>query len=114
MEVGPAPARFDDGGLAPPALVEGVRLFNARDFFECHEVLEDAWRAERGPLRALLQGLIKAAVAFHHAGNGNLEGAEKVLRSGLAQLCPFATWPGRARRSGESVELESLPVLRLP
>jgi hypothetical protein len=71
------------------ALDEGIRLFNARHFFACHEVLEDAWREEGGPLRGLYQGLIKVAVAFYHAERGNFEGAHKVLKSGLPQLRPF-------------------------
>ncbi|MBI1730145.1 DUF309 domain-containing protein [Candidatus Acetothermia bacterium] len=71
------------------ALDEGIRLFNERHFFECHEVLEDAWREEEGPLRDLYQGLIKLAVAFYHAERGNFEGAHKVLSSGLPQLRPY-------------------------
>jgi hypothetical protein len=71
------------------ALEEGVRLFNERHYFECHEVLEDAWRSETGPLRDLYQGLIKAAVGFYHAERGNFTGAVRVLRSGLPQLKPY-------------------------
>jgi len=28
----------------PPRLREGIALFNAGEFFEAHEALEDAWR----------------------------------------------------------------------
>lgn len=87
-------ARFKDGSLISDALEEGIRLFNEREFFDCHEVLEDAWREEYGPLRNLYQGLIKAAVAFYHAERQNFEGATKVMRSGLPQLRPYIGWPG--------------------
>lgn len=69
-----------------PELSEGIRLFNSHEFFECHEVLEDAWRVENGEMRDLYQGLIKAAVAFYHAQNLNYEGAIKVMSSGLPQI----------------------------
>jgi len=119
-------------GDLPPALLEGVRLFNERDFFECHEVLEDAWREETGPLRDLYQGLIKAAVAFYHAERGNLNGAIKVMNSGLPQLRPYRDWPGldlarlvpeceawlealaRLQREGGALNRADLPVIRLP
>ncbi|GEM_PF-605000 len=71
-------------------LAEGVRLFNAGEYFECHEVLEDLWRAEEGPLKDLYQGLIKAAVALYHAERGNFVGAARVLERGLPQLRPYA------------------------
>lgn len=87
-------ARFKDGSLISDALDEGIRLFNEREFFDCHEVLEDAWREEHGPLRDLYQGLIKAAVAFYHAERQNFEGATKVMRSGLPQLRPYIGWHG--------------------
>jgi predicted metal-dependent hydrolase len=35
-----------------------VQLFNNREFFECHEALEEAWMPERGARRPFLQGLI--------------------------------------------------------
>ena len=40
-----------------------VQLCNNREFFECHEALEEAWMPERGARRPFLQGLI-------HRGDG--------------------------------------------
>ena len=48
----------------PPLLVEGVRLFNAGRWFEAHEVLEDAWRAEPEDVRRLYQGLLQVGVGL--------------------------------------------------
>lgn len=63
-----------------------VQLFNNREFFECHEALEEAWMPERGARRLFLQGLIHLAVGFHHSQRGNLAGASRQLRKGLYKL----------------------------
>ena len=62
----------------PAEYLEGLRLFNAEDFFESHEVLEDLWTDTHDERRKFYQGLIQAAVALLHFGNGNLGGAKKV------------------------------------
>ena len=63
-----------------------VQLFNNREFFECHEALEEAWMPERGARRLFLQGLIHVAVGFHHSQHGNLAGASRQLHKGLYKL----------------------------
>jgi predicted metal-dependent hydrolase len=60
----------------------GILFFNERDFFEAHEVWESIWMESTGPERRFYQGLIQAAVALYHFGNGNLRGALKLYRSG--------------------------------
>ena len=70
-------------------LQRGIRLFNVGEFFECHEVLEDAWTPERGPRRLFLQSLIHVAVGLYHAGRGNPTGARRQLRKGLRKLAPY-------------------------
>jgi predicted metal-dependent hydrolase len=62
----------------PAQYLEGLRLFNAEDFFESHEVLEDLWSETQDKRKKFYQGLIQAAVALLHFGNGNLGGAKKV------------------------------------
>jgi predicted metal-dependent hydrolase len=66
--------------------VEGIRHFNARDFFEAHEVWEDLWRDERGASRGYYQGLIQAAVCLYHFGRGNTRGAKKLYHSSHGYL----------------------------
>jgi hypothetical protein len=61
-----------------PLYLKGIELFNACEFFESHEAWEELWQQDFGPSRKFLQGLIQAAVALHHFGNGNLRGAKKV------------------------------------
>ena len=53
----------------------GIRHFNAREFYDAHEVWEDVWRESHGMEKRFLQGLIQAAVALHHHSTGNVVGA---------------------------------------
>jgi predicted metal-dependent hydrolase len=64
-----------------PRYLAGILFFNEQDFFEAHEVWESLWQDCTGPERRFYQGLIQAAVALYHFGNGNLRGAVKLYRS---------------------------------
>ncbi len=64
-------------------------MFNNRQLFRCHEVLEEAWAAETGPRRVFLQSLIHLAVAFYHSQRNNPTGAGRQLRKGLRKLAAF-------------------------
>ena len=70
-------------------LRKGIELFNDREFFHCHEVLEEAWTPERGPRREYLQALIHIAVGFYHGQRDNSAGACGQLRKGLRKLAVF-------------------------
>ena len=88
----PAPQERDAASqplVREPLFDRGLRLFNQQSFFECHEVLEDLWRPERGPRRLLLQGVIHFAVAFYHVQRHNLPGAERQLSKGLKKLAGY-------------------------
>lgn len=61
-----------------PLYLKGIAHFNVCDFFEAHEVWEELWKEYSGELRLFYKGLIQAAVALHHFGNGNIRGARKV------------------------------------
>src|ERR1022692_4939633 len=67
----------------------GIELFNAREFYECHEVLEDLWRPSWGEERFFLQAIIHFAVGFYHHQQGNGIGAELQLRKGLRKLAGY-------------------------
>ena len=71
------------------ALAKGIAEFNAWRFYDCHETLEDVWRAEDGTLADLFQGLIKLAAGFHHLLRGNHKGAVTVLGDALTLLAPY-------------------------
>ena len=68
---------------------KGIALFNARKFFESHEVWEELWLVEPEPEKTFLQGLIQLAAACHHHGRGNRRGAQSLLAAGLAKLGRF-------------------------
>lgn len=66
---------------APSELVaEGIRLFNAGEYYHCHDALEAAWAADRRPCRDLYQGILQLAIALHQVEQGNYEGADKMFR----------------------------------
>jgi len=69
--------------------LEGIRLFNDEDFFECHEVFEELWSESQGDDRKFLQGMIQAAVALFHFGNENFGGAKKLYLSSRQRLEPL-------------------------
>ncbi len=65
--------------------IEFVYYFNVeRDYFECHEVLEELWMEEGRDL--LYQGLLQVAVGLYHHRNGNLRGAVKLLVQAVEKL----------------------------
>src|SRR3972149_4656606 len=71
------------------ALAQGVEEFTTRRFFECHETLEDIWRAEPRSLRQFYKGVIQVAAGFHHLGRNNRKGTVNKLESGTRYLEPF-------------------------
>ncbi len=64
----------------------GIDAFNRGEYFDCHEILEIAWRAERRPCRALYQGILQLAIALYHGERRNFAGARKMLRRVHAHL----------------------------
>jgi hypothetical protein len=72
-----------------PLYLRGVAYFNACEFFEAHETWEELWKNYSGDLRLFYKGLIQAAVALHHFGNGNIRGARKVYRSSRGYLATY-------------------------
>jgi len=68
----------DCQGKLPPHAKEGLRLFNAGEYFEAHEALELAWREETGQVRRLYQGILETAVTYLRIQRGNYVGAVKV------------------------------------
>jgi len=103
-----------------PQAAEGLRLFNAGKYFEAHEALEDAWNAEKGPVRDLYRGILQIAVVYLHITRRNYPGAVKVYGRSQKWL---KSWPnmcrgievGKLRRDAEAAitEVERLGVERL-
>ncbi len=75
--------------LAPPAdsaILEAVRLFNERAYYESHDVLEEEWADCRGVRREVLKALVKLAAGMYHLQTSGYRGAGSLLSSGLAAL----------------------------
>jgi predicted metal-dependent hydrolase len=73
-------ARFD----------QGAKLFNAGEYFACHEAWEDVWRELKGENKIFVQALIQVAVGLYHASRGNERGAASLLKRGIRRLEKFA------------------------
>ena len=69
------------------ALAAYLDLMDKQEYFDAHEVLEEAWhpmRKRKDPLQNLVRGLINAAVAFEHlkrAKPGAQQRAKRVIAS---------------------------------
>jgi len=51
------------------ALKSYLKLLDETEYFEAHELLEEAWhtlRKQKHPLKNLVKGLINAAICFEH------------------------------------------------
>jgi uncharacterized protein len=75
-----------------PHYLQGIEYFNVCDFFEAHEAWEELWTDYQGRARKFYQGLIQAAVALHHFGNGNIRGARKLYHSTRKYLEPYGPY----------------------
>ena len=115
-------------------LEEGSVLFNRAQFFEAHEVWEDAWHLARGEDEALLHGLIQVAAGFHKLQCGQPSGAASLLTKGNAKLAaipagaPVSAQPAfrasvetwrqtaalMAERSRAEYDASSIPLLPEP
>lgn len=69
--------------MYPRPMIDYLVYFHSfRDYFECHEVLEDYWK-EDGQKNKLWVGFIQLAVALYHHRRNNFVGAEKLLTQAL-------------------------------
>jgi predicted metal-dependent hydrolase len=85
-----------------PALVrEGIDRFNRKAFFEAHESLETAWRAEPGKVRDLYHGVLQLAVAWHHVERGSYSGA-------LHSLARAQHWRAGFPRECQGLKVDSI------
>ncbi len=72
--------------MADPRFGEAVRLFNAGEWYACHDGFEELWHETQAPCRKVLQGILQIAVAHLHLERGNRRGATVLLGEGLGRL----------------------------
>lgn len=62
--------RWNDDEIAEEALGvsfdEGARLFNAGEYYACHDVLESLWNNALDPQRSILHGILQCSVGLYH------------------------------------------------
>jgi predicted metal-dependent hydrolase len=75
--------RFD---WSEGALAEGLRLYEAGQFFTAHEAWESVWLGSPEPEKTFLQGLIQVTAAFHHLQRDNRLGTVLLLQAALRRL----------------------------
>ncbi len=64
------------------ALERYIQLLNSSDYFDAHEVLEEAWhplRKANHPLKNLTKGLINGAICFEHLKRNQEASQRKAL-----------------------------------
>ena len=67
-------------------LAEGLRLYEASEFFAAHEAWESVWLRLPEPEKTFLQGVIQVSAAFHHLQRNNRQGAIQLLQAALRRL----------------------------
>lgn len=54
-----------------------------RDYFECHEILEEHWKRNGKGRNSIWAGLIQIAVSLYHYRRGNIRGAIKLMAKAI-------------------------------
>ncbi|MCB0004844.1 MAG: DUF309 domain-containing protein [Anaerolineales bacterium] len=62
-----------------PRAREGIDAYNAGHYYDAHEYLEEAWKADTGPGRDLYRAILQIGVALYQVQRGNYNGAVKML-----------------------------------
>jgi hypothetical protein len=70
-----------DAELEKKLYFDGIALFNGHEFFEAHEVWEDAWHEAYGLKFEFYQGMIQCAVALEHYARSNPRGVVSLYDS---------------------------------
>lgn len=65
---------------------EGIRLFNAGEWFDAHEVWEENWRLASGQRKYFYQGLVQCAVVLEHVRRGNPRGVRSVWQTAVKKF----------------------------
>ncbi|MBI4970794.1 MAG: DUF309 domain-containing protein [Candidatus Omnitrophica bacterium] len=69
---------------------EFIRLFNTKQYWHAHEVLEQLWLADRQSAdRAFYKGLIQLAAVLYHVEKGNFTGAWALFNSANRYLSQY-------------------------
>ena len=68
---------------------EGIRQFNSKQFFLCHETLEQLWMHEPGAIRIFYQAIIQLSTSYYHLTRQNFIGAINLNEAAVDKLQSF-------------------------
>ena len=69
--------------------LEGINLFNKKEFYEAHEYWEELWLEYHLDDKKFIQALIQLTVAYYHLSTGNTKGAKSLLNKSLDKMKIF-------------------------
>lgn len=70
-----------------PKLKDAIALFNRREYFESHTILEEIWQEADGDEKVFYESLIRFATGFHlRLNRRNRQGAINLLTQGLMKI----------------------------
>ncbi len=75
--------------MSDSLLLQGVEEFNQGNFFEAHELWEEAWNDVVGEEKRFYQGLVQIAAGYHKLSLAQYNGARKLLERGSQTLNGF-------------------------
>ncbi len=67
----------------------GIKEFNEREFYSCHDTLEEIWSDSVEPDKTFYQGILQIAVGCYHLSNNNWRGAVILLGEGIKKLIEY-------------------------
>lgn len=76
----------DCQGALPPLAQEGVRKFNAGEYYKQHDLFEELWMATESPVRDLYRAILQVGVGYYQIQRGNYRGALKMLQRSVQWL----------------------------
>jgi uncharacterized protein len=105
-------------------LRDGIRLFNERRFFECHEILEALYHESEAGNKPFIEGLVQLATAFRiFCDFGEVKGPVRMIYQALIRFENYkpAFWQVRVDETiaameswAKAAERESLPPPATP
>jgi predicted metal-dependent hydrolase len=70
--------------LYPKEYIQFLTHFNGdRDYFECHEILEEYWKKSNFKKDSIWVGFILLSVSRYHHRRGNFKGAKRTLEKAI-------------------------------
>jgi hypothetical protein len=70
----------------PPLAQEGVKKFNAGEYYKQHDLFEEQWMKTETPVRDLYRAVLQVGVAYFQIERGNYRGALKMLQRSVQWL----------------------------